>query len=44
MVREKTGKWFENENIQRITDKGENIYWNKIYIGKKGKASLVIPI
>ena len=38
MVRKKPGKWFENENIQRITVKGKNIYW------KKEKANLVIPI
>ena len=46
----KPGKLFEDENIQRITVKGENIYWKKyileknIYIGKKEKANLVIPI
>ena len=39
MVRKKNGKWFEEENIQRITVKGENIYWKK-----KEKANLVIPI
>ena len=33
MIRKKNGKWFEDENIQRITVKG-NIY---IYIGKKKK-------
>ena len=34
----KPGKWFEDENIQRITVKGENI------LEKKEKANLVIPI
>ena len=32
----KNGKWFEDENIQRITV--------KIYIGKKEKANPLIPI
>ena len=38
----KPGKWFEDENIQRITVKGEKY----IYIGekKRGKANLVIPM
>ena len=26
----KPSKWFEDENIQRITVKGKNIYWKKI--------------
>ena len=38
MVRKKPGKCFEDENIQRITVKGKNIYW------KKEKANLGIPI
>ena len=29
MVRKKPGKWFEDENIQRIPFKGKNIYWKK---------------
>ena len=30
MVRKKKRKWFEDENIQRITVKGEKyIYWKK---------------
>ena len=33
MLRKKPGKWFEDENIQRITVKG------KIYIGKKKRKS-----
>ena len=38
--KKKPGKWFEDENIQRITVKGK-----KIYIGKKKeKANLIIPI
>ena len=32
MVRKKPGEWFEDDNIQRITVKGENIY-----LGKKRK-------
>ena len=37
-VRKKPGKWFEDENIQRITAKGKiYIYWKKIYFGKKRK-------
>ena len=37
--KKQTGKWFADENIQRISVKG------KIYIGKKKeKANLVIPI
>ena len=39
MVRKKPGKWFEDENIQRITVKG-----GKYVLGKKEKANLVIPI
>ena len=42
MVRKKPGKWFEDENIQRITVKGKNIYIGKKK--KKEKANLVIPI
>ena len=36
MVRKKTGKWFEDENIQRITVKGGKIYIleKNIYTGK----------
>ena len=34
MVRKKTGKWFEDEHVQWITVKGENIL-EKIHIGKK---------
>ena len=39
MVRKKPGKWFEDENIQRITLKGEKayIYWRKKYILEKNK-------
>ena len=42
MVRKKPGKWFDDENIQRITIKGEKyIYWKK---KKVEKTNLVIPI
>ena len=40
MVR-KTGKWFEDENIQRITVKGKKKY---ILEKKKKRANLVITI
>ena len=40
----KTGKWFEDENIQRITVKGKNIYWKKYILEEKEKANLVIQI
>ena len=39
MVKKKPGKWFEDENIQRITVKGK-----KYVLGKKEKANLVIPV
>ena len=45
--KKKPDKWFEDENIQRITVKRENIYWKKyIYVleKKKKKANRVIPI
>ena len=41
MVRKKPDKWFEDENIQRITVNGKNIYIGK---KKKEKANLVILI
>ena len=46
MLRKKPGKWFEDENIQRITIKGRIYIYIYIYIyilGKKEKVNLVIP-
>ena len=40
MVRKKPGKWFEDENLQWITVKGEKKY----ILEKKEKANLVILI
>ena len=39
MVRKQNGKWFEDENIQRITVKEK-----KYILEKKENANLVIPI
>ena len=39
MVKKNPGKWFEDENIQRITVKG-----GKYILEKKEKANLIIPI
>ena len=35
MVKKKPGKWFQDENIQRITVKEKNIYIGKKYILEK---------